>query len=222
MVKAIYFLKRKPGMDLDEFFTYWRTKHADAVRKVPELRRYIQCHTIRSGYSKGEPVWDGAAELWYDDTATMRRIATTPESRAAAADDDAFLDMSRFEFILTEEVVQKEGAVTPSMVHLVEFVNRKPGMDVAGFHRYWREHHGPLAIGLPMMRRYVQSHVRESAYSGGREPRYDGVAEVWFDSTDAMRESAKGELYAKVREDEPNFIDTARLSFIITHDHQIV
>ncbi|MGH7864387.1 MAG: EthD family reductase, partial [Candidatus Binataceae bacterium] len=94
MVKAIYFIKRKPGMELGAFREYWLNQHAAVVRTVPALRRYVQSHTLDSGYRRGEPIYDGVAELWYDDTATMRRIAATPQSRAAAADDQKFLDMS--------------------------------------------------------------------------------------------------------------------------------
>jgi uncharacterized protein (TIGR02118 family) len=223
MVKAIYFLKRKPAMDLDAFAGYWRTRHADAVRKVPGLRRYVQCHTIRSGYRKGEPIYDGVAELWYDDVDAMRRVAQAPESRAALADDAAFLDMSKMDFILTEERVQKDGPTAPSMMHLVEFVRRRSGMEVEAFQRYWREVHGPLGAKIPQMRRYVQSHVRPGAYRGGRQPIYDGVAEVWFDSTEAMRESATTAEYRAVRADEPNFIDTAHpVPFIITQDFVVL
>ena len=127
------------------------------------------------------------------------------------------------DFVITEERVLKDGAATASMVHLVEFVRRKPGMDVDAFQSYWSGTHGPLGAKIPMIRRYVQSHVRPTAYGGGRQPLYDGVAEAWFDSTDAMRESAKTEEYRAVRADEPNFIDTAHpFPFIITRDFVVL
>lgn len=222
MVKTIIVLKRKPGMRVEAFQEYWRTTHADLVKKVPELRRYAQCHTLLSGYHKGEPVYDGVAELWYDDTSAMRRITDAPESRAALADDQHFLDTSQMAFILTEEHVQKDGPTDASMVKLIEFVHRKPGMEVEKFQEYWRTVHGPLAAKIPMIRRYVQCHTRLSAYRAGRQPIYDGVAQVWFDSTDAMRQSATTPEYAAVRADEPNFIDVDRLTFIITREHVIL
>lgn len=222
MVKSINFLKRKPGMSVEAFQEYWRTSHAELVKKIPELRKYVQCHTLLSGYRKGEPVYDGVAELWYDDTDTMRRIADLPESRVALADDENFLDMSKMAFILTEEHVQKEGPTDSSMVKLVEFVTRKPGMEVEAFQEYWRTVHGPLAAKIPMIRRYVQCHTRLSAYRAGRQPLYDGVAEVWFNSTDAMRQSEKTPEYAAVRADEPNFIDGSKLTFIITKEYEML
>ncbi len=49
------------------------------------------------------------------------------------------------------------------------------------------------------------------------------MAEVWFDSTGAMRESAKTPEYRAVRADESNFIDTAHpFPFIITRDFAVL
>jgi uncharacterized protein (TIGR02118 family) len=223
MVKTITFIKRKPGMNLDEFGQYWRTKHAPIVTKLPGLRRYIQCHTIPSGYRNGEPAFDGVAEVWFDSTEAMRETAKTAEYRAVRADEPNFLDMSKMDFVITEERVQKDATADPSMVHLVEFVKRKAGMEVEAFQCHWREIHGPLGAKIPQVRRYVQCHVRPAAYRDGRQPPYDGVAEVWFDSTAAMRESATTPEYRAVRADEPNFIDTTRpFPFIITRDFAVL
>ncbi len=222
MVKAIYFIKRKPGMSLEDFRRYWLTTHANLVRKVPELRRYVQSHTLDSGYRRHEPVYDGIAELWYDDTATMRRIADTPASRAAADDDANFIDMPSFDFVLTGERVQVDGAVREGMPKLISFIKRKAGMDVGAFQAYWANHHGPLASKIPGLRRYVQCHVRPSAYRGGREPHYDGVPETWFDDIDAMRASEQTPEYRAVRADEANFLAPGRLPFIITREYVIV
>ena len=63
MVKTITFIKRKPGMSVDDFGRYWREQHAAIVTRLPGLRRYVQCHTIPSGYRNGEPAYDGVAEV---------------------------------------------------------------------------------------------------------------------------------------------------------------
>ena len=103
----------------------------------------------------------------------------------------------------------------------IEFVTHKPGMPIAAFQRYWREVHGPLAALIPVIRRYVQSHTRASAYEGGRVPAYDGAAITWFDDTAAMRASALTAEYARTRADEANFV-TPDPPFIITREHVIV
>jgi len=222
MIKIISTVCRKPGMNLDDFTAYWRTTHADAVKRVSGIRRYVQSQTIASGYRKGQPPYDGIAEIWYDDIATARRAAATPEAAEALKDDDNFLDMKRFASIVTDEVVQLDGQTAPSMVKLTEFVVRRPDLDPVAFHKYWTEVHGPLGATIKQMRRYVQSHARPSSYRDGRTPFIDGVAQVWFEDTNAMRESATTPEYAAVRADEPNFIDTSHLSFIITQERVII
>jgi len=221
MIKAIYFIKRKPGMDVAAFQKYWLTVHAEIVKKVPEIRRYVQSHTILSGYRNGEPAYDGVAELWFDDIETMRRIAELPQSKEAQADDYNFISMP-MSLVLTQEHSQKEGATDPSMVKLLEFIIRKPGMEVERFQNYWGAIHGPIAAKIATIRRYVQSHILPSAYRDGRQPVCDGVAEVWFDSTDAMRASEKTAEYTVTRADEVNFLDSEPFKFIITKEHVII
>jgi uncharacterized protein (TIGR02118 family) len=221
MVKAVSFFKRKPGMAVEAFQAHWRTRHPDVVVKLPGIRRYVQSHTLLSGYRKGEPIHDGIAEVWFADTAAMRALAGTPAYAAVVADEAAFIDRSTMRLLITEEHVIKDGPAPPDGVKNVEFVTRRPGMAVDAFQAYWREVHGPLAATIPVIRRYVQSHTRRAAYESGRAPAYDGVAITWFDDTQAMRQSAASAEYARVRADEANFI-TADPPFIITREHVIV
>jgi EthD domain len=55
MVKMVAFFKRKPGMSVEAFQSYWRTTHAGIVLKMPGIRSYVQSHTLLNGYRKGEP-----------------------------------------------------------------------------------------------------------------------------------------------------------------------
>ncbi len=222
MVKMVAFFKRKPGMSIEDFQSYWRTTHADIVVKLPGIRRYVQSHTILSGYRKGEPIYDGMAELWFDNTDAMRAQAGTPEFAAVRADEPNFMDVASQGSIITEEHVIKDGPIPVDGVKNVEFVSHKPGMPIEDFQKHWREIHGPLGAAIPVVKRYVQSHTRLSIYKSGKTPLYDGVALTWFDSTQAMRTSATTPEYDRTREDEPNFIAAGKLPVIITKEHVIV
>lgn len=222
MVKAVSFFKRKPGMPVEEFQTYWRRSHPGPVLRLPGVRRYVQSHTLLAGYRKGEPIYDGIAELWFEDTKAMHALRGTEALAAVEADEAVFIDRGTMRMILTEEHVIKDGLAPAGGVKNVEFVTRKPGLGVADFQRYWRETHGPLAAQIPVIRRYVQSHTRPSAYERGRTPPCDGVAITWFDDTGAMRASAATAQYTRVRADEPNFIAPGDPPFIITIEHVIV
>ena len=222
MIKAVSFFKRKAGMPVEEFQAYWRRRHPAVVVGLPGVRRYVQSHTRLAGYGKGEPIYDGIAELWFEDTKAMAALRGTKEIAAVEVDEAVLIDRGTMRLILTEEHVIKDGPAPPGGVKSVEFVTRKPGLEVDKFQRYWREVHGPLAASIPMIRRYVQSHTRPSAYERGRTPAYDGVAITWFDDTQAMRASAATVQYARVRADEPSFIAPGDPPLIITTEHVVI
>ena len=111
------------------------------------------------------------------------------------------------------------------MVKLVAFFKRTPGMPVEDFQHHWRTTHAELVVQQAGLRRYVQNHALPSGYrsgSGSREPDFDGVAEAWFDDTQAMRDLAPSPEYAAVRGDEANFIDPASMGVVLTDEVVIV
>lgn len=102
------------------------------------------------------------------------------------------------------------------------------------FKDYWMNKHGPFfmdnadSMGA---KKYVQSHTLDTPLnddlkkSRGMMPEYDGVAEVWFESEEALIEgmiSPEGQkLSAALLEDENNFIDHAKSSAFIVREHQL-
>src|SRR5574337_1980003 len=108
------------------------------------------------------------------------------------------------------------------MIKLVYCLRRLPHLSRAEFQRYWRETHGPLVQrhgGALRIRRYVQVHTLEAplndALRASRDAGapYDGVAELWWDSIDALTAaigSPEGQQAGQVLlEDERHFIDFA-------------
>ncbi len=222
MVKTFNFFKRRPELSVERFREYWLNQHAAVIRAVPEVRKYIASIALPSSYRNDhEPHYDGISEAWFDDEETIRRIADSPPLRAAIADDAVFVDTSKAGSIITDEIVQKEGATPKDAVKVLSLLTRKHGMDVASFQSYWRTSHGPLAAMIPQARRYVQCHVRPSRYADGRTPLYDGVAELWFDDFDAVRESGNTDVYRDIRADELKFL-TVPFPRIFASEHRIV
>ena len=222
MVKALSFFKRKPGMPVDEFQAYWRTHHPAVVTRLEGLRRYVQSPTLVAAYRKGEPVYDGLAEVWFDDTAAMHALRGSPAVAAVQADEARFIDHATMGLIITEEHVPKDGPAPPGAVKSVGFVRRRPGMAVEAFQRHWREIHGPLGVTVPGLRRYVQSHTRPAAYERGRTPAWDGVASLWFDGVAELRAATASAEWARVSADNPNFIAEGPIPSIVTIEHVIV
>ena len=222
MVKLVVYFKRRAGMEVEPFQEYWRTCHAEVVRGLPGIRRYVQSHTLLGGYRRGAPAFDGIAEVWFDDVDAIRALDGTDALRAVQEDEARFIDRSTMRTLVTDERLIKDGDPPAGGVKNVEFVRRRPDLGVEEFQRYWRETHGPLASEIPVIVRYVQSHCRRGGYANGRQPPCDGVAITWFASTDAMRESARTDAYARTRADEANFIAPGELPFIITREHVVI
>jgi uncharacterized protein (TIGR02118 family) len=121
------------------------------------------------------------------------------------------------------------------MVKLVFCARRLPHLSREEFQRYWRDTHGPLVRGyapLLRVRRYVQTHTIDDAVNdalrasrGGPEP-FDGVAELWWDSIDDLRQGAGSEEGREAGEallaDERRFIDLPRSPLWIAEEVPIV
>jgi len=222
MVKAVAFFKRRAGMAVEEFQDYWLSRHPEVIRKLDGVQRYVQSHTRRAAYGKGEPVYDGVAELWFEDIAAMHALRDTPEMAAVQADEACFIDRSTMGLIITDDHVIRDGTVSPGMAKGIGFVRRKTGMPVEVFQRHWREVHGPLGAAVPTLRRYVQSHTGLGAYKRGREPAWDGVAIIWFDDSAALRAATGTPEWERTKSDDANFLEPGPVSFIITTEHVII
>ena len=109
------------------------------------------------------------------------------------------------------------------MIKLTFCLVRLPHLTREAFQDYWFNHHAPLvAHHAPTLqiRRYVQLHSLPDEASqglrasrGGPEP-YDGVAELWFDSLEALAANSERpearEAGRILLEDERTFIDLAK------------
>jgi len=108
------------------------------------------------------------------------------------------------------------------VIKAVTVFKRRPGLSVEDFRLHWRTTHAEVVTKLPGLRRYVQNPAHDSGYARGREPDFDGIAETWFDDTDAMRAVAASEQYAAVQADEPNFIEVAGMAMVLCDEVPIV
>jgi len=121
------------------------------------------------------------------------------------------------------------------MIKLVFCLRRRAELTREEFQRYWRDEHAPLvrkhkdALGIL---RYVQVHtdygpmtdaLRKSR--GGGEP-YDGVAELWYESIEAMQASgANPDVRAAGRElyeDEKTFIDLENSTIFVGSEFEVI
>jgi uncharacterized protein (TIGR02118 family) len=220
MVKVLTFINRKAGMPVDEFQEYWRTRHPLVVTRLPGIRRYVQSHVLPETYAKREPVYDGLAEVWADDTDSLRAMTKSAVHPDLIADEARFIDRARMAILVTDEHVAKEGPTDG--VKAIELFTRKADVAIGTFQQHWRDAHAALAARVPGVRRYVASATRARAYAAGRTPSYDGAALMWFDSKEALTAAAGTSEYAALVMDRANFLAPGPPPFMLTREHRIV
>lgn len=120
------------------------------------------------------------------------------------------------------------------MIKLTFCLRRLPHLTREEFQAYWRNQHAPLvakhAEVLGILR-YVQNHTSHDKLnasmqaSRGGPPAYDGVAELWFESEEAMAANsseAAAKAGAELLEDEKKFIDLANSPLWFGDEHSVV
>ena len=222
MLKACTLVKRMPGMEVETFQKYWLGKHADIVRKLPLVKRYVQSHPLLGGYRKGELIYDGLAEIWVDNTEALRSMAKSDAYKAVTEDEANFIDAKNTSLLLTEEHVIKDGKIPKDGIKSIGLVTRKNGMSAQDFQTYWNNVHGPLANEISVVRRYVQSHTKLAGYNREPKPSWDGIGITWFDSVDKMKTSIGTPEYESTLADGANFTETTSQNLMLTREHFII
>lgn len=122
------------------------------------------------------------------------------------------------------------------VLKIVICMKRKPEMSRAEFQAYWKEVHAKVVqeVAAPMgMRRNVHNHTvstplaEQIRKSRGAPPDdFDGVAESWFDSVEALiaaTSTDEGRRAARrLAEDEARFIDFSRSRIFFVDEDVVV
>jgi hypothetical protein len=106
MLKLTVLVKRKPGLDVEEFHAAWRA-HGRMIAEEPAFRQYIrryeQHHRAVADYRTGD-TYDGLALQWFDSYADFIAMVQDPAYAEKMAPDEArLLDMESLVVIFTEE-----------------------------------------------------------------------------------------------------------------------
>lgn len=102
MRKAVNLLVRRPDLTHEEFVDYWLEEHAPMAEDLPGVTKYttsIPADPERSTY-------DGIAELYLEDDASVGDVFSSDAGRRVQADTENFLDDEAGEFIVVDETVQ--------------------------------------------------------------------------------------------------------------------
>ncbi|MGC6472224.1 MAG: EthD domain-containing protein [Parvibaculales bacterium] len=118
VLKLIYCIRRKDGLDRAQFQKIWREEHGALALQLAEdmgMVRYVQSHTFEP--FTAEPSFDetrdlaqdfdGVSECWWESSDAFQAAMATPEGEAAAAamqaDERRFIDHDRSTMFFVEE-----------------------------------------------------------------------------------------------------------------------
>lgn len=177
MYKHIALLVRREGTSHDEFVEHWRHQYTPLVRDMDAVVRYRTLLPVDPDASE----FDGVAERYFRDLETLQETLGREESSDAV---HAFLDVDRCRRFVGEEVVEKDetdGHTTGLYKHSA-FLVRKRGLSHDEFLDHWANTHVPLAREIPGVVRYTRVVPADPSTA-----EFDGVAELSFESVDALR-----------------------------------
>ena len=106
------------------------------------------------------------------------------------------------------------------MLKTVFVAHKRADMTLDEFRRYWKETHAPLGAAIPGVRRYVQYHALPDTAPGVRA--CDGVAELWFDSPEALQAALTSPEGVAALGDLPNFLDMSRSGLVVVDEVPVV
>ena len=104
------------------------------------------------------------------------------------------------------------------MLKFMVVLYKKPGMDDAKFHDFLRDVHGPMALAIPGLRRYVQNHV--VAEPKRKHPGWDAIVELYFDDWQAMEAAWAAPEGEKATADLPEFADLSRSTWSVVSEEE--
>lgn len=217
MVHLHYFMPPKVGITQQEFSDYYRHRHIHALgdKPGPNFGRYVQSHRVPS--PKGNASFYAVAEVWNDDEAAWLEFSTSPALEVFRTDERNFADVPKCENLATIDHAIVDGKLFRGMVKAIMRLRRRDDMRYGEFRRYWLDVHAPKAAEASGIRRYVASYTIDNVYHLS-EPRWDGVAHVWFDdAVAAERAMAPGGSAEPLMTDLARFTSCTEIGFAVEH-----
>lgn len=109
------------------------------------------------------------------------------------------------------------------MIKILSVLTRKDGISHEQFIHHWFDVHAPLALAVPGIRRYVQSHIagslsRPDIPETGIE--VDGIAELWYEDLESFQRAAVTAEMKRLTDDGALFI--GQIKTFVIEERQII
>jgi hypothetical protein len=226
MLKVAWMVRLSREHDRDEVRREWNEEHAGLMRALPGLERCTQNETIAIAEGPGagveRPAIDGIVCTWWGGRDAFEAALRSTEWERVRAHGERIFDPS-FELALQaaeiEERVMRIGPGTPwrgssvpaSMCKHVGVLHFRRDLTRGAARAWWAGPHGSLALKVPEILYYVQSHSArplrlDGADAAGVFP-FDGFSEAWFADRETFEHAHDSPAWHALRDDSPNLFD---------------
>jgi uncharacterized protein (TIGR02118 family) len=104
------------------------------------------------------------------------------------------------------------------MLKVCTLFKRKPGLTIAEYQAYWTGEHPKFVRRLPGLRGYTQNRPLPETFEWTPSPPYDGLVELWFDDSAALKTLSTTREYEDLNRDEEQFVDRSSIRLILTDE----
>ena len=230
MLKRIILLKRKDGLSRADMLHYWQYVHAPLAMQYPawfeSTQRYAQNHVLEQ--VDGEPFdFDGMVESWQRPPGSansgLQSFPDTPAYKDVVGPDELnFMDRAASLLLFGEEqlMMARSGAVK-----LLTFLARRDDAGGEDLALPWRESHAESRRRFPGFWQGVRGcahnvtvpgSLRVIGVPGVPAPHaIDGIAELRFDSREALSAALASEGQAALQADRRAFAEPALASLVV-------
>ncbi|HEX2171332.1 MAG TPA: EthD family reductase [Dehalococcoidia bacterium] len=105
------------------------------------------------------------------------------------------------------------------MYKLISVVWKRPGLSPDEFWDLWSGEHAAQVLAQPRVKHY---RINAALARSGREPAFDGVAEIWVETLDDLRALQMARLAGPLAESRARVTDAARTLTLVTRERVVV
>jgi uncharacterized protein (TIGR02118 family) len=104
------------------------------------------------------------------------------------------------------------------MLKFMVVLYKKPGMSESQFHDFLRDVHGPMALKMPGLRKYLQNHVAPDPVR--EHPGWSAIVELYFDDWNSMEGAWATPEGQAATADVGQFADLSRTSWSVVQEEE--
>jgi hypothetical protein len=225
--KVFEFVRRAPGIEIDEFHQRWRDEYAAELMATTaaerSLRRFELNHRLPDDYARArhdfefdDAGYDGVEVRWHDTLEDLEAFESDPEIRAVVARHRPGLFAPETMRVVTADpsvIVDKPGRETAGAKMLC-ILHRQADLDPVVFHEHWRKNHGGLFQNIESLNEPLIGYDQNHGIATDTE--FDGVTEQWFADLDTFFRSLNAEAnVTDVGPDVAYLLDPASIHYVM-------